>query len=203
MGYELPAFLEEFTDSTSGCPKLNPGTTAYTIWIGNNDLGGDALLSDSHTGTDSAPVSLTNVTSCITSVMESLYEKVGARYFILQNLGPIEKAPIYVDNGSYAKANRFWPTKEIQYMGNGTRIEERMRSMVWATNEILKYKVPVLVATKLKDASVAIFDSHGFIQDIMNRPEKYLTGPKPLNTTGYNVQCPTAGWDGCMWIPSV
>lgn len=135
--------------------------------------------------------------------METLYQKVGARYFILQNLVPLEKAPLYADPGVPVTGNRFWAGRSEEYAGNGTRIEERMRSMVWSANEIFEYKVPALVATKLREASVAVFNAYGFVNDIMARPEKYLSGPKPLNTTGHNVQCPTATWDGCKCLPTL
>lgn len=59
--------------------KLNPQETVYSLWIGTNDLGVNALL----TGSDNA--SLVNVTTCMVNWVKVLY-KSGARNFVFQNV---------------------------------------------------------------------------------------------------------------------
>ncbi|KAF8557171.1 hypothetical protein OG21DRAFT_1380569, partial [Imleria badia] len=68
MEWQNPAYLNE---TYSGSLALNAQETVYTIWIGTNDLGVNALL----TGND-APGAI--------DVLKRLYES-GARNFIVQN----------------------------------------------------------------------------------------------------------------------
>jgi len=53
----------------------------YTIWIGTNDLGANALL----TGSDAPTTSIVQVRQCTVDVLKILYEN-GARNFIMQNV---------------------------------------------------------------------------------------------------------------------
>lgn len=60
---------------------MNPDETIYTIWIGTNDLGANALL----TGSDAPDTSIVQVRQCTVDVLKILYES-GARNFIMQNV---------------------------------------------------------------------------------------------------------------------
>lgn len=71
---QLPTYLQ------SNAAKLDPKETLYTLWIGTNDLGEDALL----TVSDNA--SLVDVTTCMVNWVKTLYES-GARNFLFQNVG--------------------------------------------------------------------------------------------------------------------
>ena len=76
MESQIPLFLEK---KANGTLKLNPEEMLYTMWIGTNDVGSDALL----TGSDDA--SLVDVTNCMVEWVKIMYEN-GARNILLQNV---------------------------------------------------------------------------------------------------------------------
>lgn len=81
---QLPAYFNETgaSPSTKGHGKtgsLNPAETIYTLWLGTNDVGSNALL----TGSDKA--SLVDVTECMINWVKVLYSS-GARNFVFQNV---------------------------------------------------------------------------------------------------------------------
>lgn len=150
--YELPAFKADFPKNS---PKLNVHETLFTIWIGTNDIGGDAIISGLPN------VGLTNYTSCVIDLMADLYG-YGARNFALLNLAPLEHAPLYApDNeGGFSGPSAFWMTKG----DNATDISTRMRDLTQGGNEIYKYRIPFEVATgSLKGAKVAVVDTYGLV----------------------------------------
>jgi phospholipase/lecithinase/hemolysin len=59
--------------------KLNPEKTLYTLWIGTNDIGQQALL------TQYLNATLVEVTDCMVNWVQALYDK-GARNFLFQNV---------------------------------------------------------------------------------------------------------------------
>lgn len=181
--YEIPAFLADFQRNDT--LNLNVETTMFSLWIGTNDLKNGALLTDEQT----PGVSITNVTDCAVNAITRLYDE-GARYFIFQNAVPLFLAPLYAtaERNGVTGVNHYFPTKDNFLNGNLTAISDRMREEVLATNQIWKYQLPAVAAT-LKDAKIAIFDSHALFLDIIYNPEQYLTAP--FNTTGYIYHCNT------------
>ncbi|RPA75263.1 GDSL lipase/acylhydrolase family protein [Ascobolus immersus RN42] len=190
--YEIPAYK---TDSK--LLKIKPSETLYTIWIGTNDIGGNALVSREQLPN----VGLVNVTECVIQSLNDLYQQ-GARNFVLQNMAPLQYAPLYVtgepENGGEYGKSVFWGDRDEQ-VKNITRLTEEIRDFVWNGNEIYKYKAPAEV-TKWKGAKLAVFDSYGLMLDILNRPSAYLNGSAPLDTTGYNNHC-TLDWQCKMERP--
>lgn len=73
---QLPLYFEE---KHNGSLKLNSQETIYTLWIGTNDLGGNALVSGG------APASIVEVTECMVNWVKVLYAN-GARNFLFQNV---------------------------------------------------------------------------------------------------------------------
>lgn len=71
--------LPTYFNATSGKGHLNPAQTIYTLWIGTNDVGSNALL----TGSDNA--SLVDVTECMVNWVKVLHAS-GARNFLFQNV---------------------------------------------------------------------------------------------------------------------
>ncbi|KAL0636824.1 hypothetical protein Q9L58_004182 [Maublancomyces gigas] len=176
--YELPAFKADFPKNSL---RLDMDETLFTIWIGTNDLGGDAIISGL------PDVGLTNYTSCVIDTMSELYQ-YGARNFALLNLAPLEHAPVYApeSEGGFAGPSPTWEDRG----DNATAISRRMRDLTQGANEIYKYRIPFeVVAGSLKGAKVAVMDTYGLMTDIRNNPAEYLTGPLPLNVTGYNIHC--------------
>jgi hypothetical protein len=76
--WQLPTYLNE---TYNGTLHFDPEETMYTIWIGTNDLGVNALL----TGSDAPDVSIVQVRQCAVDVVKILYEN-GVRNFIMQNV---------------------------------------------------------------------------------------------------------------------
>lgn len=73
---QLPLYFEEKQNRSL---KLSPEETIYTLWIGTNDVGANALL----TRNDEA--SLVEVTICMVNWVTALYQN-GARNFLFQNV---------------------------------------------------------------------------------------------------------------------
>ena len=75
---QLPTY---FAEVANGTLELDPAETMYTLWIGTNDVGANALLTDNH-----APgATLVDVVACAVNWVEVMY-KSGARNFIFQNV---------------------------------------------------------------------------------------------------------------------
>jgi len=73
---QLPTY---FNATDTKAIKLKPSETIYTLWLGTNDVGSNALL----TGSDNA--SLVDVMECMVNWVKVLY-KSGARNFLFQNV---------------------------------------------------------------------------------------------------------------------
>ncbi|KAF2714193.1 carbohydrate esterase family 16 protein [Pleomassaria siparia CBS 279.74] len=188
--YELPAFLADSAYVTANGTKFFAGTTSdtvYAIWIGTNDLGNDAFLTDSQVPNKT----LVDYVDCVSSTLDSLYAN-GARTFVLLNLAPLNLLPQYAtpENGGYA-ATKFFPDKGP----NATEISYRMASSVATTNAIFAYKTPfdVVVARRWPGARVANFDVNALMTDIWHNPAAYLNGSAPLNVTGVIDLCDVTG----------
>lgn len=79
---QLPAYFSATgANPTTHAPgKLNASQTLYTLWLGTNDVGANALL----TGSD-GKANLVDVTQCMVNWVNVLYES-GARNFLFQNV---------------------------------------------------------------------------------------------------------------------
>ncbi len=76
---QLPLY---FTEKSNGSLRLDALDTIYTLWIGTNDVGVNALL----TGSGAPGVTLVDTVSCAINWITTLY-KSGARNFLFQNVG--------------------------------------------------------------------------------------------------------------------
>jgi hypothetical protein len=149
---QIPTYLEAVNNKNI---FLNPKETIYTLWIGTNDLGVSALL------TEKQKASLVDVTACMVNWVKTLYDN-GARNFLFQNASiltfvmndlvmnflqmiPLETVPIYSAN-SYP--NRFWTLPR-----NTTEWSLFMREMVLSGNQLTKLLLQDL-APKLPGAHV-------------------------------------------------
>lgn len=90
--YEVPAFIADskYIEPNGSKFMINPpDETVYIIWIGTNDLGVDALLTDSQ-------VPGTNIVSyldCVYEQLQTVYEN-GARNFVILNAAPLNLTPL-------------------------------------------------------------------------------------------------------------
>jgi phospholipase/lecithinase/hemolysin len=190
-GYEVPAFVADSkyrrpngTLFFSGKPK----STVYAIWIGTNDLGNDAFLTDSQI----KGKTVKDYMDCVYDQVSRLYEN-GGRYFVLLNLAPLNLLPQYAlpEDGGLA-ATQYFPDKLGK---NATEINGRMHETVAALNEVYKYRTPyeVDVEKTYDDIKIANFDVNSLMTDIYYNPTKYLNGTAPANVQGVAHLCNLQG----------
>lgn len=86
---QLPAY---FSEKQNGTLKLHPQETVYTLWIGTNDVGANALL------TGHGEASLVDVIRCMVGWVKVLYQS-GARNFLFQNVSHLRRQPIQYSHG--------------------------------------------------------------------------------------------------------
>ncbi|KAJ8522310.1 hypothetical protein ONZ45_g1074 [Pleurotus djamor] len=151
--YQLPSY---FNETSSGRLVLDPEKTVYTLWIGTNDVGVMSLL----TGKSNA--SVVDVINCSTNWVQTLYDS-GARYFIFQNMIPLQLAPMYYGNIF-------------------------MKELVLSGNAIAKLSLEKM-AKNLDGAHIALFDSYGLFLDMVMKPKLYLNGTVPPNVRGFINGC--------------
>ena len=82
---QLPAYFAAQANGSLGA--LKPHDTVYTLWIGTNDVGANALL----TGGQTPGVTLVDAVSCAVDWVRALYDG-GARNFIFQNVSIVSVA---------------------------------------------------------------------------------------------------------------
>ncbi|KAK3390221.1 GDSL lipase/esterase [Podospora didyma] len=178
---EIPSFVADVAYETL-YPNRTADNTVYALWIGTNDLGFDAFLSDSQ-----APeTTITDFVNCIWTVFDSIY-KTGGRRFVLLNEAPLELAPLYAlpQNGGTLDS-QFWGTKS-QY--NISEYSNKIKEYSTSVNTIFEYGVPFQVKIKSRwpQATFDIFDVHSLLTDIYYEPQQYLDAP--YNTSGYFRHC--------------
>ncbi|KAL2257378.1 hypothetical protein VTK26DRAFT_248 [Humicola hyalothermophila] len=193
MNREFPAIMDDEIPSfqadvrfRSLYPNRNPLNTVYAVWIGTNDLGFDAFLSDSQ-----APgKTITDFVECVWSVFDAVY-KTGGRRFVLMNTGPLELSPLYAhpDNGGTGDS-QFWNTK-TKY--NMTEYGQKIKQYTTNVNTMFEYGAPYqkLLKRRWPLATLDLFDVHSLLKDIHSQPAKYLDAPH--NATGYYHHCDSTG----------
>lgn len=161
QGYEIPAFVADshHKDPHSGQPALNipQQETVYSMWIGTNDVGNNAFLTDSQIENRT----LADYVECVYSALDRVFAN-GGRYFVLMNLIPLQDVPQYaVPERGGQKATKYWPNKGT----NLTEISYRMQENVVTLNEIFKYKTAVEVAVnhRYPGAHFALFDTYSLV----------------------------------------
>lgn len=189
LEYEVPAFMADKSSLRIGTtePYFTPALTAsnavYAIWIGTNDLGVWAFLTDSQV----PGKVLSDYTSCIYAALDQLYSS-GGRNFVLFNNAPLQLAPLYAnDSLGGVGPNGYWPQKPA----NKTQIAETMHEYTTSTNTIFKYQTPfeARIAQRYPGANFANFDVWRLISDIYDAPEQYLNGTQPANASGFERHC--------------
>ncbi|KAK6088947.1 gdsl lipase acylhydrolase family protein [Seiridium cupressi] len=189
---EIPSFLEDiaFVDAATGTNTFytdrESDNTVYALWIGTNDLGLDAFLTDSQ----KPGLTITDFVDCIWQVFDAIY-KTGGRRFVLLNTASLEHSPLYAapQNGGVGD-DHYWTDKATYNM---TEYEQKMKEYTTNVNTMFDYGVPVELKIKSRwpDASVTIFNVHQLILDIRGEPEKYLDAP--ANVTGHYYYCSVDG----------
>ncbi|KAI5240155.1 GDSL lipase/acylhydrolase family protein [Aureobasidium subglaciale] len=188
-GYEVPAYLADSKYSyPNGTKALNVpvDSTVYSVFIGTNDLGNYAFIDDSQVAGKVIP----DYIDCVYEQFSRLYAS-GARYFVLQNVSPLQLSPQYgLPSKGGLNATQYWPEKPA----NTTEVWGRMLETVTTVNDVYKYRTPfeILINRKYPGAHFALMDMYGLITDMYNNPSEYLNGTNPT-VTGYVNHCTTAG----------
>ncbi|PYH41065.1 SGNH/GDSL hydrolase family protein [Aspergillus saccharolyticus JOP 1030-1] len=188
--YEVPAFTADahYTDPTTHQPFLNlpADETVYALWIGTNDLGNNAFLTDSQLNN----ATVVDYVDCVYEVLDG----VRAKYFILMNVIPLQLTPLYAtpENGGIGPS-KYWPDKPA----NLTEISGRMEGQVVLVNEAFRWRTAaeVVLNQRWPGVEVAVFDVYSLIQEIYHNPTQYLNGSAPANVTGYEYHCNINGTD--------
>ncbi|CAE7174737.1 hypothetical protein P3342_007831 [Pyrenophora teres f. teres] len=191
-GYEVPAFIADSKATNPNGTKFftgNESSTVYAIWIGTNDLGNGAFLTDSQI----PGKTVTDYIDCVYSQISRLYEN-GGRYFVIMNLAPLNLLPQYQQpqNGGLQSTQFFndAPGKNL------TEVHGRIQNTVAALNQVYKYRTPFDAETDdlWEDARVANFDVNALMTDMYHNPANYLNGTGvPLNVQGVEHLCDANG----------
>lgn len=162
--YEVPAYLADSKYITPNGKKFlkdSPNNTVYAFWIGTNDLGVDAFLTDSQVN----DTDIEDYLDCVYDQVQDVYQN-GGRYFVLMNVVPLNLAPLYAtpaDGG--VGDNEYWTDKP----SNITEISYRMMEQVVGVNAVYKYRTPfdVVIKGRYPGAHFAVYDVHGLVSDIV------------------------------------
>lgn len=176
--YEIPAFLADkaYTEPNGAAfLDIPPDETVYAIWIGTNDIGNNAFLTDSQI----VGKTLVDYVNCVYSALDRLYQ-AGARYFVILNLAPLNLAPQYsVPSAGGLAATKYWPDKSV-YQPNITESSYKMMEYVVTLNDVFYYQTPyeVVVAQRYKGAHLAVFDVHSLVCcPLFGTPSRIWVGP--------------------------
>ena len=163
VDYEIPAFvadkkaLRNGTSEAYFTPDLTADDAVYAMWIGTNDVGVDAFLTDSQV----PGAILSDYTDCVFSAFDSLYT-TGARYFVLFNLAPLYLVPLYAnDTEGGVSQTAYWVDKP----DNRTAIAEQMKEYIKTLNDVYRYQLPfeVLIDHRYPGSNFALFDVYSLV----------------------------------------
>ena len=111
--YEVDAFVADTkyinasTHTNTLYKNRRSDNTVYSMWIGTNDLGVGAFLTDSSLNMTTIP----DYVDCIYDRFDEIY-KAGGRYFVLMNTAPLQLSPLYGMPGEGGlAASHYWPDK--------------------------------------------------------------------------------------------
>ncbi|KAH8092197.1 GDSL lipase/esterase [Cristinia sonorae] len=170
---QLPLFFSEKANGT--LRSLKASDTIFTLWIGTNDVGANALL----TGNGINGATIVDTVSCAINWIKTLYRS-GARNFLFQNMIPLQKVILY---SATSYPNRFWTGPR-----NTTEWSVGMTELTQSGNEIAKLMLQALPRS-LPGAHIGLFDSHALFTEMLAHPQLFLNGTAPLNITGAVRSC--------------
>lgn len=136
---------------------VDPDSTVYSFWIGTNDLGVDAFLTDSQVNGST----IEDYLDCVYDQVQRVYDN-GARYFVLMNVVPLNLAPLYaVPSQGGVGANHYWEDKP----SNITEISYRMMEQVVLVNAVYEYRTAfaAVINRRYPGAHFALMDVHGLV----------------------------------------
>lgn len=189
--YEISAFQADvaFINASTGTNTLytdrQSDNTVYSMWIGTNDLGVNAFLTDSSLNNTVIP----DYVDCIFNKFDAIY-KEGGRFFVLMNTAPLQLTPLYAPAGVGGEAvSQYWDSLGM----NITEISFKMKEYTELVNDVFSFRTPfeLLVAKRYPGASFAIYDVHSLLTFIYNNPTQFFQSP--ANVTGAFHECDATG----------
>lgn len=183
---EIPAFQADI--KTKAYKGISADNTVYALWIGTNDLGYGAFLTDSQ-GTGYV---ISDFVDCVWDVFDSIHA-AGGRRFVLLNQAPLEVAPMY--SASENINSTFWPDHTLY---NVTEYGNKIQEYTTNVNTIFDYGVPfqLLVEKRWPGTTVSIFHVHELFLDVHDNPEKYLK--TPVDVDGFYHVCDPDSSNDCV-----
>ncbi|KAM0426602.1 hypothetical protein ACHAPT_008296 [Fusarium lateritium] len=185
LEYQVPAFRQDLAVDGMYSDR-EPDNTVYALWIGTNDLGWNAFLSDSM-----APgATLPDLVDCMWDAFDGIYE-TGGRHFVVFNMLPLEHAPVYAPSElGGTEHSQYWPGKS-EY--NVTQYNSELHQYVTSVNTVLEQGgiVEHTIKKRWPGASLTVFDVNALLTDILEDPGAYLS--YPANATGVYHSCPAVG----------
>jgi hypothetical protein len=158
LEYQIPAFLADksYTDPATKKPFLDipVSQTVYALWIGTNDLGNGAFITNSQV----KGKTLNDYVGCLFGVLEKLY-KSGARNFVLMNVVPLYLTPQYAspDDGGVT-ADKFWKDKPADRRG----INRKMEQQVNFVNSAMERRLSTM-ARRYPGSQFALLNTHELV----------------------------------------
>lgn len=188
---EVPTYLAdiEFDLYDGGRTADN---TVYTLWIGSNDLGLLAFLTDEH-----APgKTLTDYVECNWQVFDAIYE-TGGRHFVHFNVFPYDQSPLY--NLPSRGGMESPPSNPIKAETNMTMYYTKAQQQSTSVNTMLKYGAgfQAMIEKRWPGATLTVLDAHTLMSDVIASPEEYLEAP--ANTTGVYALCADQTGADCVF----
>lgn len=182
LEYQVPAFQQDL--AVDGMfPDRQPDNTVYAMWIGTNDLGWDAFLSDSM-----APgAALSDIVDCMWKSFDGVY-KAGGRHFVVLNMLPLEHAPVYaLPELGGPEHSQYWPGKS-EY--NVTQYNSKLHQYATSVNTMLEQGglLEHTIKKRWPGASLTVFDVNALLKDVLEDPGASLS--YPANVTGVYHFCP-------------
>lgn len=168
----LPAF--ESNLGTEAYSNLTADNTVYGVWIGTNDLGNGAFLTDEQ----QPGYVISDFIDCLWAVFDGIYA-LGGRRFAILNIAPLEIAPQY--DASLGINTTYFPDHTLYNM---TLLEQKLLQYTTTVNTAVGYGVPfqLLVEKRWPGVTFSIFDVHKMLLDIHDSPDEYLEAPADVQS---------------------
>jgi hypothetical protein len=114
--YETEAFvadakyINKSTHTNTFYKNRRADNTVYSMWIGTNDLGVGAFLTDSSLH----ETTIVDYVDCIYDRFDVIY-RAGGRKFVLMNTVPLQLSPLYgmPEAGGLSVSGRYWSDKVV------------------------------------------------------------------------------------------
>ncbi|KAJ7157943.1 GDSL lipase/esterase [Mycena crocata] len=142
--------------------NMDPSEFVVIIFIGTNDIGISSFITD-----DQSP-------------QISLADARGASF--VNSLIPLQLTRLY--------ANSSAPTIYFPGPHDGSAWNKLMFNFVHSVNALVRSGVEALSREWRGSATVDVFDTYGFFEDMYNEPTRWFNGSIPANMTGHCHQCP-------------